>query len=122
MKIHFVAEPGRWVLRKISEQFAQHLPGATIGTEPDKGADVNVFVNYVLYQPVPTKIIGYFTHRERDEERAKRFDEVAQQVDWCIAMCKKTAAYLPKEKTTIIQAWPEERFYKGKLVLGVVGR
>lgn len=122
MRIHFITEKGRWALRKLCEQFAQHLPDATIGTKPDRHADVNAFVNYALYRHVPTVTIGYFTHRERAEKQARRFDFVAQRVDWCVAMCAKTASFLPSEKTTIIQAWPEARFHKGNLVLGVVGR
>lgn len=124
MKIHFVteSEQQRWVLRPIAEDLASRIVGATVGTEIDSRADVNIFVNYALYQPTRTKTIGFFTHREFETRAAQRFNDAAQGVDWCLAMCELTAAKLPAEKTSIIQVYPHEQFHKGNLVLGVVGR
>ena len=116
--INFVTEPGRWVLRPICEEFARYLP-ATISTKPDTQAKVNVFVNYALYQSINTKTVGFFTHREKD---SNSFDQIAQECDWCVAMCNRTAGYLPKKKTSIIQVWPNSKYIKDKIVFGVVGR
>lgn len=124
MKIQIVTEPERrrWVLRPISEALAKELPGATVGERADPDADVNFFINYVLYRSVPTYTMALFTHREREGRWMGVFDSVALKVDWCFAMCKITASLLPLEKTTILPMYPVDRAYYKTLVIGVVGR
>jgi len=101
---------------------ARETPGAVVGTAPDPRADVNLFVNYALYQPVRTVTTAMFTHRERDDPLRSRFDIVAMAVDHCFAMNDHTLTLLPKGKSSIMWIWPDPRYYKGKLILGVCGR
>lgn len=126
MRIRIVTEKEsqRWILRRWSEALARELPDASVGTTIDPQAAVHLFINYALYQPVPAGIVAaVFTHRERQGRLATLFDKVAQQVDWCFAQCKITAALLPSDRTTILPTFPEATFYKDPpLVLGVVGR
>ena len=125
MRIHIVTETNKqsWILRPWSVALAEKLPNARVGTSVDPTATVNLFINYALYRAVPNLTAAVFTHRERQGHLARLFDMVAQQVDWCFAQCKITAALLPANKTTILPTFPDVAFYKDPpLVLGVVGR
>ena len=124
MRIHIVTETEsqRWVLRPLAEALAAAIPGASVSTKVDPAADVNFFVNYALLRPVPTITAALFTHRE-EGGLGKLFDDIARRVDWCFAMCARTAVLLPRGKTTILPLFPDRQFYKApRLVLGVVGR
>ena len=105
-----------------AENLAREMSGAIVGTVPDLRADVNMFVNYALYEPVPTITTAMFTHREREGHFRIKFDMVAQAVDWCFAMNTHTLAVLPKAKASIVMVWPDPRYLRSKLVLGVCGR
>lgn len=123
MKIHFVAPVDEeWILRRIAKSFQRNIPGSSISEIPDYSADANVYVNAQLFRHHTACDIGFFTHREHDGPEAARFDELAREMDGCIAMCTRTAALLPPEKTTIIQVGPDDCFSKKALVLGIVGR
>lgn len=115
-------EKQRWILRYWAEELQKRIDGSAVATKADSGADVNVFINYALYQDVPTKTIGVFTHREFKGPLKARFDKVARRVDWCVAQCEITASHLPKARTSVLRFYPIEQFYKDNLVLGVVGR
>ena len=126
--IHFVTEveQNNWIVRRIALELASRIPYSTYSTESDLKAQVNLFFPYYAYffhygqVKCPTPAISFFTHRE--EESGTVFDEVAERSTWCIAMCDKTAALLPPNKTTIIKMYPDKQFYKEKIVIGVVGK
>lgn len=123
MHIHFVAPIDEdWILRRIARSFQKNIPGSTLSEIPSYSADANVYVNAQLFAHHTACDIGFFTHREKDGNEAGRFDKLASEMDGCIAMCDRTAALLPKEKTTVIQVGPDGCFRKDNLVLGVVGR
>lgn len=124
MRINIVTETEgqRWILRPWSEALARELPNTQVRNGSDPNADVNFFINYALYHPVPTLTMAMFTHREHDGRR-EVFDKIAQAVNWCFAQSKITAALLPSEKTSILcPGLTNNAFYKRPLVLGVVGR
>ncbi len=145
MKINIVTEkaPG-WVLRWIAESYAKYIPGCVVNTEVDKTADINFYINYDIFQQKSGTIdVGYFTHKERvyedkayeglsDKEkefmrnnafvRGKHFEEVANEVDWCIAMNERLLDDLPREKSTVNLIPPDPQFMKGDIVIGWVGR
>lgn len=123
LAIHITTvEEDGWILRKISDAFAAHLPSTTVSKSPDPKADVNFYVNYPLYEG-PTKCdIGFFTHRDRQPPESETFDRIAVEVDWCIAMCRQTADLLPPEKTSIITVGVDPQFHKEEIILGIVGR
>ena len=124
MKLNIVTETEaqRWSLRRDAENLAAWTPGAVVATQPDPDADVNMFVNYALYRPVNTVATAMFTHRERGEPLASRFDEVAREAHWCFAMCRRTLSLLPQWKASLMWVWPSPQFYRDRLVLGVCGR
>jgi len=124
IKLHIVteSESQRWSLLPDAENLAREIPGAIVGTSPDPRAAVNMFVNYALYEPVQTIATAMFTHRERAGPFRPRFDEIALAVDHCFAMNSHTLALLPEEKSSIMWVWPDPRYHRSKLVLGVCGR
>lgn len=124
VKLHIVTETEaqRWSLRMDAENLARETPGAVVGTAPDPGADVNMFVNYALWQPIETITTAMFTHREREGPLRQTFGGVAWMVDWCFAMNRHTLALLPEKKSSIMWIWPDPRYHRDRLVLGVCGR
>lgn len=124
MRLHIVTETEaqRWSLRMDAENLARETPGAVVGTSPDPLADVNMFVNYALHEPVNTITTAMFTHKEREGHFKLKFDLVKHRVDWCFAMNRHTLAMLPVEKSSIMMVWPDPRYYRNKLILGVCGR
>lgn len=124
MLINIVTVEEAWVLRQLAENYKIILPNSKISTKADTKADINFYINYNLFENKTCIDIGYFTHRELEDKYLQaRFDYVAEQVDWCIAMCKKTADYLPEKKTTILHPTPSKEFLtKENLTLGIVGR
>lgn len=145
MKINFVTEekPG-WVLRWIAETYCKYFPDSVVNTKPDNTADINFYINYDLFKTKSDSIdVGYFTHREEVYEdsdyegmseaevkfsketalkRQKHFDEVAKEVDWCIAMNKGLLKVLPENKTTVNLIPPDKQFMKGDVVIGWAGK
>lgn len=124
MKINIVRPTDGWVLQEIAE--AWQLPGSLCSDTPNAHADVNIWVNYAMFSAVgkfrKTRCdIGWFTHREPGR-LGVIFDRVAAEVDWCIAMCERTAMLLPEDKTTVIKSAPNERYSRKEITLGVVGR
>ena len=105
-----------------AENLARETPGATVGESPDPRADINMFINYALYESIPTIVTALFTHRECAGPLAARFDVVALAVDWCFGMNRHTLALLPRGKSSIMWIWPDPRYHRDKLILGVCGR
>lgn len=125
MKINIVTEskPG-WVLRKISENLQKNLPDSYITDfKPDCNADVNLYVNYALFDKKTKQIdIGWFTHREASHDLADKFDITSREVDYCISMCEKTSRLLPSEKTSVILPCVDQQFIKKEIIFGCVGK
>jgi len=125
MKINIITEPKPgWVLRNISENLQKNLPDSYITDyRHDGNADINLYVNYALFRGKTNQIdVGWFTHREELGDLAKKFDSVAQEVDYCISMCKKTSFLLPPEKTKVILPCSDPQFLKKEIIFGCVGK
>lgn len=123
VRVHIVRPTDGWILERYAESY--RLPDATIGTAPDPAADVNYFVNYYLYHLTPSPpgplAVGLFTHRHGDDDPGLRaaFDAVAARVDGCVAMCERTARWLPRERTIVLHGAADPIFRHRPLVLGV---
>jgi len=124
VKLNIVTEKEsqRWSLLYDAENLAEWIPGAVVAGKPDPAADVNMFVNYALYEPVDTIMTAMFTHLEHEGSLVDTFLDVAEIVDWCFAMCQKTLWQLPSEKSSILTVWPSSQFYRSHLNIGVCGR
>jgi len=124
VKLNIVTEKEsqRWSLLYDAENLVEWMPGAVVADKPDPTADVNMFVNYALYEPVDTVTTAMFTHLEHEGSLVDTFLDVAEAVDWCFAMCQKTLWQLPPEKSSILTVWPSQQFYRSHLNIGVCGR
>ena len=125
MRLNIVTETEaqRWSLRYDAENLAQHIDGATVSTEVDPTAQVNLFVNYALYKRVNTLTAAMFTHLEELGPLVDTFFEVAHLADHCFAMCQSTLVQLPNWKASIMTVWPDAMFYRDNpLQLGICGR
>ena len=125
-KINIVTEPPDkpWVLRMMSERWAEYLPNCTISSmQPSIDADINYYVNWDIYNKPSTIDVGWFTHKEEDMPSANRFDEKAQQMDYCICPSINTLKLLPKNKSCVLKhgIGIEYKNSKNKLIFGIVG-
>lgn len=124
MRLNIVTETEaqRWSLRYDADNLAAWTPGAVVSETPDPEADVNMFVNYALYEPVDTITTAMFTHLEKEGALVERFFGVAEEVDWCFAMCQNTLRHLSQWKASIMMVWPCPQYYRDTLTIGVCGR
>jgi len=121
MRVHIVRPTDGWALQRLAESI--EMPGGSFGDVPDATADVNFYVNYYLWTgPTKSCDVALFTHRHGDDDPhlRDRFDEVARGVDACVAMCGRTARYLPPKPTLVWHGAADRIFRRGPLVLGVV--
>lgn len=123
MRINFCTEPKPyWVLGVWASELQRRMPGSTITSmTPDSYADVNVYINYALYQKTAGLDLCVFTHRERAQEHADIFDSVARECDWCFAQSNPTLELLPENKRSILPIGINEAYYK-PIRIGVSGR
>ena len=123
MKINIIAQK-KWILKRIGKDLNNHMADSYLTImEPDEKADINIYINYALFRNKSKTIdIGWFTHKENNSELASLFEKTAKEVDYCIAMSKKTALLLPAEKTTIIEPCISPQFKKEKIIFGCVGK
>jgi hypothetical protein len=124
MKTHIVTETEaqRWVLRPIAENLAANLVNATVGTEPDPRADINLFVNYALWAEVDTIRTALFTHKEPGD-LGKVWDKVDAEADWRFVMSTRALGLVSGACRSVMRVWPPpafglERDYR----LGICGR
>lgn len=82
MKVNVVTEKGSWILKRIAEESVKLISKGYVVREPDPSADINYYVNYALFQDVPTIKVSYFTHHEAKFERSWKLAE--QNSDACI--------------------------------------
>lgn len=123
VKIH-IKTAHNWILREIGENIRERISGSTLSTSVDKSADINIFVNYALYQDVPGKTVSYFTHRE--EGSSSIFDNVARKSDLCLPMCEITRQAVVKANPSAdihIFKTGISGIYKPRVLnVGVIGR
>lgn len=122
MKINFVTETGRWILGRWCDKWSKLIPESTISNTYilDRA---NVYVNYATFETKTNLDIGYFTHRElHDKALQDKFDETAEQMDWCFAQCENTLKLLPKGKSSILEPGITIPHVKRDVVIGVASK
>lgn len=121
--LNIVATEDGWILDRYANELVKHIPGATRSELPKPNA-VNFYVPYYLYDDPTLLDVALFTHREDSDDPAARrkrrkFDDVALQVNHCVAMSRRTATLLPSEKTTVVEIPVDSSFQRECIVLGV---
>lgn len=119
MKINIVRTEGSWVIGNITDQYKKHLPNCTISPVGKTIKDgINLYITYAAYRSKSGGIdVGWFTHKEN-----QHFTNVANQVDYCIAMSNKTSLLLPPNKTFVVEPGVDNQYIKPKIKIGCVGR
>ena len=126
-KINIVTEPveKKWILRIMSERWAQYLKNCTVSSlVPDNNADINFYVNWDIYVKSTNIDVGWFTHCEPGYKNKKRFEQKANEMDFCICPSVNTFNLLPKEKSHILKHGVGEEYknQNDKIVFGIVAR
>lgn len=73
-----------------------------------------------MREPVPRTLnVVWMTHLDPTEARRREWARIVEQADLCLAMCEKTAALCPPEKTQIWAGAPDAAFVKRTIRIGV---
>lgn len=123
MRVHIVKSEDTWIINRVAH--AIRLPNLTISREPTRRADINFFVNYHAFGTYHegTLNVPWMTHLPSKEDdggfRRRRFFNVANKADYCIAMSQNTAMHCPPHKTVVWGGAVDPKFLKKKLIIGV---
>lgn len=124
MRIRIVTETEaqRWVLRPIAENLARLTPDTTVGTEPDPHAEINLFINYALWEEVDTIRTALFTHKEGGK-LGELWERVDAETDWRFVMSHQALALVTGPQASVMRVWPTPEFGLDRAYrLGVCGR
>jgi len=126
MKVEIVYPEDGWFLQRVGEYLVNGIrfaKGSIRYPNEKKKFDITYFINYWLYRPCNSEIVGgYFTHEEK--RREKRFKSVGQKVDFAVHMCERYKKVLDgKCKHNYIIYQPNDlKRLKPKLILGYASR
>lgn len=137
MRVQVVHSGNAWILRRLAHYLIDNLPyvhGAEWRPSALQAFDLTYFVNYqlcrppraplrrrILWRKPRSRLVGaFFPHREGDD-----FDQVAKQVDFCVAPSARYADYIREHcnpNSHLIYHGIELERFTPKLRLGFVGR
>jgi glycosyltransferase involved in cell wall biosynthesis len=137
MRVQVVHSGNAWILRRLARYLVEHLPyvhGAAWRPSAVREFDLTYYVNYqlcrrprrplrraVLWRRPRSRLTGaLFPHREGPD-----FDEVARELDFCVAPCARYANYLREHcnpNSHLIYHGIELDRFTPKLRLGFIGR
>jgi glycosyltransferase involved in cell wall biosynthesis len=137
MRVQVVHSGNAWILRRLARYLIDGLPyvhGAPWRASALRRFDLTYYVNYQLWRrpraPLRRRVLwrrpnsrlvgGFFPHREGPD-----FDEVARELDFCVAPSKRYADYLREHcnpNSHLIYHGIELDRFTPKLRLGFVGR
>jgi glycosyltransferase involved in cell wall biosynthesis len=137
MRVQVVHSGNAWILRRLARYLVDNLPyvrGMDWRPSALESFDLTYYVNYqlcrrpkaplrrrVLWRRPRSRIVGaFFPHREDDE-----FDEVARELDFCVAPSARYANYLREHcnpSSHLIYHGIDLARFTPKLRLGFIGR
>lgn len=137
MRVQVVHSGNAWILRRLARYLIDRLPyvhGAPWRPSAVQSFDLTYYVNYqlcrrprlplrraVLWRKPRSRLVGaLFPHREGED-----FDEVARELDFCVAPSARYANYLREHcnpNSHLIYHGIELDRFKPKLRLGFIGR
>jgi len=123
MKVQVVYPTDNWILEKWGEYLVNGIDfvtGSHWNSSDKIRWDLTYFVNYALYKPCNSKIVGgYFTHEEN-----KRFKEIAKKMDFVVCMCEKYRRVIENinKNNYIIHQPTDLKNFKPKIRLGFASR
>lgn len=139
MRVQVVHSGNAWILRRLARYLVDHLPyvhGAPWRPSAVQRFDLTYYVNYqlcrrprhplrraLLWRKPHSRLVGaFFPHRESGDEL---FDEVARELDFCVAPSARYANYLRDHcnpSSHLIYHGIEVDRFTPKLRLGFIGR
>ncbi len=123
MNVEIVYPDDGWFLQRVGEYLVNSIKfakGSLWKPNHKKRYDLTYFINYHLYQPCDSKIVGgYFTHEENEE-----FKEIAKKVDFAVCMCERYRKVIDTvNKNNYVIYQPNDlEILKPKLILGYASR
>ena len=124
--VHIRISDTGWVLEALAREIAQRLPYVTYDIYPRADADIQYYMTYGCRQQRVSPIeVALFTHKEAVPSAAAKFDQVAAEVDYCIAQSPATERILRGVSSQPIQTISpgvDLARFEPKLRIGVVGR
>ena len=124
--VHIVISDRGWILETLAKKLKSALPYVQYDEDADSAADIQYYMTYGARTARTSPIeVAYFAHLEQDNSTAKRFFDVARNVDYCVCHSKPYEAILKdngiSNVRTISPGVDLERFVP-KVKIGVVGR
>lgn len=124
--VHIRISDQGWILERLAREISDRLPYVSYDTFADGAAELQYYMTYGCRQQRVSPIeVAMFTHKEQVESAALKFDQVAGEVDFCVAQSLATASVLRaagvQRLETISPGVDLDRF-QPRLRIGVVGR
>lgn len=109
-----------WILQRMANKIADRLPDVQVVSELSGHADVVYFMHYHMFRQQDKPCCAWFTHLEPEPHFLhRRWFEVAEKVNLCIASCERYMRWLPRDKSRVILPGVDERYKPRKLRVGV---
>ncbi|WP_203293886.1 glycosyltransferase [Maricaulis parjimensis] len=127
-KVRIVTEKPGWIMHRKAAEIQRHFGEKNVRINQDwSDAEIHYYINYGYFRAKPKHgiTVANFTHYDPDH-LADKFEQVAHEVDHCIAVSEATADVLrgmgvPDDKISVIVVGADVHF-QPLLTLGVVGR
>jgi glycosyltransferase involved in cell wall biosynthesis len=124
--VHVMVSDSGWILERLARELADRLTYVSYDTYTDGGAEIQYYMTYGCRQQRMSPIeIALFTHKEHVPAAAAKFEQVAREVEFCVAQSKATEKIMRADGVTRVQTIGPgvdlDRFTP-MVRIGVVGR
>ena len=124
--VHIVLSDEGWILERLAKEISDRLPYVGYSLVPDSSVPLQYYITYGCRKKRVSNIeVALFTHREDDVKAAARFDQVAREVDYAVAMSGATdmlLSHLKEDLHSVISPGVDLDRFSPKLKIAVVGR
>ena len=116
-----------WILERCARELESRLPYVRVASAAEPTAAINYYMNYSAWRGEPAgRKAAFFTHvEERVPEAARRFFDVAREMDVAVAMSDRYADQLRQAgvgRVEVIVPGVDLQRFRPSLRIGVVGR
>lgn len=124
--VHIRVSDSGWILERLAREICDRLPYVKYDLYPDSSAEIQYYMTYGCWQQRVSPIeMALFTHKEEVPSAAAKFDNVAGNMDFCIAQSEPTKRILSQcgvSDAVIISPGVDLARFKPTVKIGVVGR
>ena len=124
--VHIKLSDTGWILEKLAKEISTRLPYVTYDMYSNGGAEIQYYMTYGCRQQRISPIeVAWYTHKEKIPEAAKKFDDVARSIDFCITHSMATENILRDIGVNHVQTISpgvDLESFELKVRIGVVGR